>query len=103
MPVEGRFWMHPETGRVERSELVAEDRQLHATIAVRDAANEALGLWMPAEVHETYFALRAVVMMEGCATTGTRAGSKRRSPRRSGRRAEAPAPPGSAAPHRRTS
>ncbi len=70
MPVEGRFWAHPETGRVERSEPVAEDRQLHATVAVRYAANDALGLWMPAEMQETYFALRAVVMIEGRATYG---------------------------------
>jgi hypothetical protein len=70
LPVEGRFWVDPDTGRVERSELIAEDRQVHATIGMRYVEDEALRMWLPFEMQETYVARGAVVTIEGRATYG---------------------------------
>jgi hypothetical protein len=70
LPVEGRFWLDPETGRVERSELVAEDRQLRATIRVDYAPDEDLGLWLPAEMREAYLARRSATTIDGRARYG---------------------------------
>lgn len=70
LPVSGRFWLDPDTGRVERSELVAEDREIHATIRVDYGQDDTSGLWLPSEMRETYFAQRAVTTVQGRARYG---------------------------------
>jgi hypothetical protein len=54
LPVRGRFWIDPNTGRVLGSTLAAEDRNLAATIDVVYELEPALGLFVPRSMHETY-------------------------------------------------
>lgn len=54
LPVRGRFWIDPVTGRVFGSTLKAEDRHLAATIDVVYEQEPALGMFVPRSMHETY-------------------------------------------------
>jgi hypothetical protein len=54
LPSRGRFWIEPETGRVLMSELVARNRDLHATIDVSYQSEPMLGCLVPVEMREDY-------------------------------------------------
>jgi hypothetical protein len=55
IPVRGRFWIDPVSGRVLMSELIAEDRVVHATIDVSYQSEPVLDLFVPIEMRETYW------------------------------------------------
>jgi hypothetical protein len=54
LPSRGRFWIEPDTGRVLMSELVARNRDLHATIDVSYQSEPLLGCLVPIEMREDY-------------------------------------------------
>jgi hypothetical protein len=54
IPARGRFWIEPASGRVLMSELIAEDRTVHATIDVSYQSEPVLDLLVPIEMRETY-------------------------------------------------
>jgi hypothetical protein len=55
IPVHGRFWIDPGSGRVLMSELIAEDHTVHATIDVSYQSEPMLDLFVPIEMRETYW------------------------------------------------
>jgi hypothetical protein len=55
IPVHGRFWIDPGSGRVLMSELIAEDHTVHATIDVSYQSEPVLDLFVPIEMRETYW------------------------------------------------
>ena len=55
IPVHGRFWIEPASGRVLMSELIAEDKVVHAVIAVSFQSEPVLDLLVPIEMRETYW------------------------------------------------
>jgi hypothetical protein len=55
IPVHGRFWIEPSSGRVLMSELIAEDRTVHATIDVSYQSEPVLDLLVPIEMREAYW------------------------------------------------
>jgi hypothetical protein len=55
IPVHGRFWIEPGSGRVLMSELIAEDRTVHAAIDVSYQSEPVLDLLVPIEMRETYW------------------------------------------------
>jgi hypothetical protein len=55
IPVHGRFWIDPGSGRVLMSELIAEDRVVHATIDVSYQSEPVLDLFVPIEMRELYW------------------------------------------------
>ena len=59
LPSRGRFWIDPDTGRVLMSELVARNRDLHATIDVSYQSEPLLGCLVPIEMREDYQNRRA--------------------------------------------
>lgn len=54
LPVKGRFWIEPGTGRVLGSTIVAEDRALGATIDVTYRLEPTLHLLVPRDMRESY-------------------------------------------------
>lgn len=54
LPVSGRFWIDEATGRVERSEIRADDPAVRATIGVTYRLDETAGLWVPDKMEEDY-------------------------------------------------
>lgn len=54
LPIHGRFWVEPTTGRVVASELVAKDSEVEATVDVRYAFDEGVGHVVPVEMRESY-------------------------------------------------
>jgi hypothetical protein len=70
LPVKGRFWIEPSTGRVLMSELVAENRRLRATIDVSYQSEPMLGLLLPIEMREWYDNMRTRSHIEAVATYG---------------------------------
>jgi hypothetical protein len=68
LPVHGRFWINPETGAVLISEIVAQVRDLTATITVSYQSEPLMGFLVPVEMRESYIASRERV--EGVATYG---------------------------------
>jgi len=55
IPVHGRFWIDPGSGRVLMSELIAEDHTVHAIIDVSYQSEPMLDLFVPIEMRETYW------------------------------------------------
>jgi hypothetical protein len=55
IPVHGRFWIEPASGRVLMSELIAEDKVVHGVIAVSFQSEPVLDLLVPIEMRETYW------------------------------------------------
>jgi hypothetical protein len=55
IPVHGRFWIEPASGRVLMSELIAEDRVVHATTDVSYQSEPVLDLFVPIEMREIYW------------------------------------------------
>jgi hypothetical protein len=59
LPSRGRVWVEAATGRVLRTEHVAEDTVVRATVEVAYGPQEGLNLLVPTEMRENYaFALR---------------------------------------------
>jgi len=54
LPIRGRFWIEPGTGRVLGSTIVAEDHALGATIEVTYQPEPALHLLVPRDMRESY-------------------------------------------------
>ena len=54
LPVEGRFWIEPATGRVLVTELIVNDAAVDATITVRYEADDTMGHLVPIEMRERY-------------------------------------------------
>ena len=70
LPVKGRFWIEPSSGRVLMSELVAQNRKLKATIDVSYQSEPLLGLLVPIEMREWYDNMRTRSHIEAVATYG---------------------------------
>lgn len=68
LPVRGRYWIDPATGRVFLSELVLDADSLEALITVRYEANETLPHFVPVEMRERYRNLLSGSVVEGTAT-----------------------------------
>ena len=68
LPVRGRFWLDPTTGRVLASGLIAEDVALKGTIDVQYQLEPALGLLVPTDMRERYEIRRDGSRVEGVAT-----------------------------------
>ncbi len=54
IPLEGRFLVEQATGAVVETTLKVEQRDYAAAIVVRYSRDQKLGLWVPAEMKETY-------------------------------------------------
>jgi hypothetical protein len=54
LPVSGRYWINDASGRVERTELVAEDDAVAARIEVTYRPDETAALWVPVRMEEQY-------------------------------------------------
>ena len=54
LPVRGRFWIEPDSGRVLMSELSARNRNIRATIDVSYQSEPLLGCLVPIEMREDY-------------------------------------------------
>ena len=67
-PARGRFWIDPSTGAVTRSEFIVENIEIKATVYVTYRSDADLGLMVPADMREAYFAGRDEI--EGAATYG---------------------------------
>lgn len=54
LPSKGQLWAEPASGRVLRTQLEAGDEHVHVTVVVDFGANDALGVWVPLKMRETY-------------------------------------------------
>lgn len=54
LPLRGRFWIEPSTGRVLMSELIARNKTVNGTIDVSYQSEPLLGLLVPIEMRERY-------------------------------------------------
>jgi hypothetical protein len=70
MPASGRFWIDPDTGRVLRSELVAEDTSIRGVIDVSYQPGPVPDLLVPARMRERYDIRRDGARVSGSATYG---------------------------------
>jgi len=70
LPSHGRFWIEPASGRVLMSELIAENREVRATIDVSFQSEPLLGLLVPVEMRERYARNQTHSLVEGRATYG---------------------------------
>jgi len=70
LPSHGRFWIEPTTGHVLMSELINDDRAVHATIDVSYQSEPLVGFLVPVEMRERYEGRRDGVRIEGTATYG---------------------------------
>jgi hypothetical protein len=70
LPIRGRFWIEPESGRVLMSELVADNRSIHAVIDVSYQSEPLLGLLVPIEMRESYDGRRSRSHTTAVATYG---------------------------------
>jgi hypothetical protein len=68
IPVRGRFWIDPASGRVLMSELIAEDKIVHATIDVSYQSEPVLDLLVPIEMREAYWRGDQPMRITGIAT-----------------------------------
>jgi hypothetical protein len=62
VPLEGRLWIAPDTGRVLMSEMMADTGDVRAQINVSYQSEPLLGLLVPVEMHETYWRERRKVI-----------------------------------------
>ena len=60
----GTIWLDPDTGRVLRTELRNRPKPIGATIGVRFAWHEALGIMVPVSMHERYTERRGTLECE---------------------------------------
>jgi hypothetical protein len=70
MPSSGRFWIDPDTGRVLRSELVAQDTWIRGVIDVTYQAGPVPDLLVPVRMRERYDLQREGSRVNGTATYG---------------------------------
>jgi hypothetical protein len=70
LPSRGRFWIEPASGRVLMSELIAENREVRATIDVSFQSEPLLGLLVPVEMRERYARNQTHSLVEGRARYG---------------------------------
>ena len=70
LPVRGRFWVEPDTGRVLMSELSAETPIFRATIDVSYQSEPLLGVLVPIEMRERYDVKKSQSRVDGRATYG---------------------------------
>lgn len=70
IPLQGRFWIEPDTGRVLLSELRADDADVSATIEVSYQSEPLLGLLVPVEMRERYEGRRDGTVVVGTARYG---------------------------------
>ena len=70
LPIRGRFWIEPESGRVLMSELVAEDRSVHAVIDASYQSEPLLDMLVPIEMRESYEARPSHSRIDAVATYG---------------------------------
>ncbi len=70
LPVRGRFWIDPGTGRVLASELIVNDPLVRATINISYQSDGLDGLLPPAEMRERYTNNRDRSTISGTATYG---------------------------------
>ena len=68
LPVRGRYWIEPATGRVFLTEIVLDADSLEALITVRYEANDTLGHFVPVEMRERYRNRLSGSLIEGTAT-----------------------------------
>lgn len=68
LPVHGRFWIEPATGRVLGTTLTAENQQLAGTIQVDYEEEATLGMLVPRTMHEIYRQFSDGAAMTGVAT-----------------------------------
>jgi hypothetical protein len=68
LPIRGRLWFEPESGRVLLTELVVADRIVDARIHVVYQTDSGLNLLVPVEMHELYERLSDHMRIEGTAT-----------------------------------
>jgi hypothetical protein len=54
VPASGSFWIDPATGRVVRTRLATHLKTVEMDATVTYKPNEALGLWVPATMRESY-------------------------------------------------
>ena len=68
LPARGRFWIEPGTGRVLRSELIAQDVTIQGTIDVTYQPEPQIGLLVPIEMREHYEIRKDGSRVDGTAT-----------------------------------
>lgn len=68
LPMHGRFWIESSTGRVLKSELIAEDSVVRGKIDVSYQSEPVAGLSVPIEMREEYLAHTDSLRIEGTAT-----------------------------------
>jgi hypothetical protein len=67
LPISGRLWFEPDSGRVLLTELVAADYIVSARIHVGYRTDSGLELLVPVEMHESYERLSDHMRIEGTA------------------------------------
>ena len=70
LPTHGRFWIEPASGRVLRSELIAEDILIRGVIDVTYQLEPDVGLLVPVEMRERYEIRRDGTRVDGTAAYG---------------------------------
>jgi len=68
LPIRGRIWIDPSSGRVFATELVADDTNLKGTIDVTYRQEAFLNLFVPSEMRERYELRKDGSKVEGTAT-----------------------------------
>jgi hypothetical protein len=68
VPLHGRVWIEPDSGRVVMSEATAEGDKIQATIDVSYQSAPLLGLLVPVEMRERYLDRRDHTRIDGIAT-----------------------------------
>ncbi len=67
LPIRGRVWIEPETGRLVMSQIVAENRELRSQI---DVSLQSEPLLVPIEMQDSYIVKSSGTRIEGVATYG---------------------------------
>jgi hypothetical protein len=68
LPVEGRYWVDPESGVIRKTELVAVDTDVEARITVTYQLDPGTRLWVPGRMEERYRRARDSNEVRGTAT-----------------------------------
>lgn len=71
VPVRGRFWLEPDSGRVLMSEFTVRERNRHGTLTVSYQSEPYLGLLVPIEMREHYVDTKAKSVIDGSASYGS--------------------------------
>jgi hypothetical protein len=54
LPARGKFWVDPATGVILKTTLLASDLYIATTITVTYREDETVGIWVPAQMEESY-------------------------------------------------